>query len=76
MMFLYMMLLARSEKTMQIRLAVISNAGGSGKTTLSVHLAYELAKRSFNVALMDRDGELTIELFAEKSVIGAKILNL
>jgi cellulose biosynthesis protein BcsQ len=27
---------------MQIRLAVISNAGGSGKTTLSVHLAYEL----------------------------------
>lgn len=40
---------------MQIRLAVISNAGGSGKTTLSVHLAYDLAKRKYNVALLDLD---------------------
>lgn len=48
---------------MQIRLAVISNAGGSGKTTLSVHLAYQLAKRHFNVALMDLDPQGSLTLF-------------
>lgn len=48
---------------MQIRLAVISNAGGSGKTTLSVHLAYELAKRKHSVALMDLDPQGSLTLF-------------
>ncbi|BAY66883.1 cobyrinic acid a,c-diamide synthase (plasmid) [Calothrix brevissima NIES-22] len=48
---------------MQIRLAVISNAGGSGKTTLSVHLAYELAKRKYNVALLDLDPQGSLTLF-------------
>lgn len=48
---------------MQVRLAVISNAGGSGKTTLSVHLAYELAKRKFKVALMDLDPQGSLTLF-------------
>lgn len=48
---------------MQIRLAVISNAGGSGKTTLSVHLAYELAKRKYNVALIDLDPQGSLTLF-------------
>ncbi len=48
---------------MQIRLAVISNAGGSGKTTLSVHLAYEMGKRGFNVALMDFDPQGSLTLF-------------
>ncbi|HAZ46428.1 MAG TPA: ParA family protein [Cyanobacteria bacterium UBA11369] len=48
---------------MQIRLAVISNAGGSGKTTLSVHLAYELGLSRFNVALMDLDPQGSLTLF-------------
>ncbi len=48
---------------MQIRLAVISNAGGSGKTTLSVHLAYEMAQRKFNVAIMDLDPQGSLTLF-------------
>jgi chromosome partitioning protein len=48
---------------MQIRLAVISNAGGSGKTTLSVHLAYELAKQKFKVAMMDLDPQGSLTLF-------------
>lgn len=48
---------------MQVRLAVISNAGGSGKTTLSVHLAYELAKRRYNVALFDLDPQGSLTLF-------------
>lgn len=48
---------------MQIRLAVISNAGGSGKTTLSVHLAYELGSLGFKVALMDLDPQGSLTLF-------------
>ena len=48
---------------MQIRLAVISNAGGSGKTTLSVHLAYALAKPKFKVALIDLDPQGSLTLF-------------
>lgn len=48
---------------MQIRLAVISNAGGSGKTTLSVHLAYELAVKGFQVTLMDLDPQGSLTLF-------------
>jgi chromosome partitioning protein len=48
---------------MQIRLAVISNAGGSGKTTLSVHLAYELGARGFNVTLLDLDPQGSLTLF-------------
>jgi chromosome partitioning protein len=49
--------------TMQIRLAVISNAGGSGKTTLSVHLAYELGLKGFQVAIMDLDPQGSQTLF-------------
>lgn len=40
---------------MTIRLALLSNAGGSGKTTLAVHLAYLLGNAGFSVALVDLD---------------------
>lgn len=46
-----------------VRLAVLSNAGGSGKTTLSVHLAYELAHRGSKVALIDLDPQGSLSLF-------------
>lgn len=48
---------------MQVRLAVISNAGGSGKTTLSVHLAYALAKKGLKTVLMDLDPQGSATLF-------------
>ena len=48
---------------MQVRLAIISNAGGSGKTTLSVHLAYELGARGLKVALIDLDPQGSLTLF-------------
>ncbi|NER93800.1 MAG: ParA family protein [Symploca sp. SIO1B1] len=48
---------------MQLRLAVLSNAGGSGKTTLSVHLAYELGLSGFKVVLMDLDPQGSLTLF-------------
>lgn len=49
-------------------LAIISNAGGSGKTTLATHLAYELACRRISrhpcsVALLDLDPQGSLSLF-------------
>ncbi|MGR3279723.1 ParA family protein [Acaryochloris marina NIES-2412] len=52
----------------QLILAIISNAGGSGKTTLATHLAYELARRRISrrpcsVALLDLDPQGSLSLF-------------
>lgn len=49
---------------MQVRLALLSNAGGSGKTTLAVHLAYLLGAKGFSVALIDLDPQGSVSLFA------------
>ena len=38
-----------------MRVAVMSNKGGVGKTTIAVALAYELARRGHRVALLDLD---------------------
>lgn len=48
--------------------AIISNAGGSGKTTLATHLAYEIANRKIqrrpcSVALIDLDPQGSLSLF-------------
>ena len=48
---------------MSIRLAVISNAGGSGKTTLSTHLAWEMSQQGLKVCLMDLDPQGSLTLF-------------
>lgn len=48
---------------MLLRLAILSNAGGSGKTTLATHLTYALAKANYNVALMDLDPQGSVSLF-------------
>lgn len=48
---------------MQLRLSILSNAGGSGKTTLAVHLAYLLARKKLSVALMDLDPQGSVSLF-------------
>lgn len=52
----------------KIVLAIISNAGGSGKTTLAIHLAYELARckvsrRPCSVCLLDLDPQGSLSLF-------------
>jgi len=52
----------------KIVLAVLSNAGGSGKTTLASHLAYELARRQVDgrpcsVGLLDLDPQGSLSLF-------------
>ncbi len=48
---------------MTITLCVVSNAGGSGKTTLCTHLAYEISRRGFSVALLDLDPQGSLSLF-------------
>ena len=47
----------------QIRISLLANAGGVGKTTLSVHIAYEMSKRGFSVALLDLDPQRSLDVF-------------
>ncbi len=47
----------------QIRLAIESNTGGSGKTTLSTHLAYVLGKKGYRVVLIELDANNSLSLF-------------
>lgn len=47
----------------QIRLMICSNAGGSGKTTASVHLAYELSKRNLKTTVIELDYSGSISSF-------------
>jgi chromosome partitioning protein len=47
----------------QVRLALLSNAGGSGKTTIAAHLAYLMGAKGFSVALLDLDPQGSVSLF-------------
>lgn len=47
----------------QIRIAIESNAGGSGKTTLATHLAYALGKKGYKIILVDLDQNGSLSLF-------------
>ena len=48
----------------QLRLAILSNAGGSGKTTLAAHLTYLLAKKKYSVVTIDLDPQASVSLLA------------
>jgi chromosome partitioning protein len=48
---------------MPVILSILSNAGGVGKTTLGIHLAYELGRRKFAVALLDLDPQRSLDVF-------------
>lgn len=47
----------------QTRLALMSNAGGSGKTTLATNLAYELAYAGHSVCLFGFDPNASLTMF-------------
>jgi chromosome partitioning protein len=60
----------------QIIIAILANAGGVGKSTLAVHLAYTLAKQQISTCLLDLDPQHTLDIFlglnrveAEHSVV-------
>lgn len=46
----------------KIRLAIMTGAGGVGKTTLSVNLGYEVARRNKKVAIFDLDPQGSINV--------------
>jgi chromosome partitioning protein len=61
----------------QIVIGIIANAGGVGKSTLAVHLAYELAKHHISVGLIDLDPQRALDVFCglpstdlEHSIVG------
>ena len=47
----------------QIVLALLSDAGGVGKTTIAVNIAYEWATRGHSVAILDLDSNHSLESF-------------
>lgn len=51
----------------QIKIAIESNTGGSGKTTLATHLAYALGKKGFKVVLIDLDQNGSLGLFTGRT---------
>ncbi|MEA5583732.1 ParA family protein [Nodularia harveyana UHCC-0300] len=64
----------------QIVLSLIANAGGVGKTTLSVHIAYEMSRLGFDVAIIDLDPQRSLDVFcglppAEVSTTLVKVLS-
>lgn len=55
----------------QIVLSMLANAGGVGKTTLSVHIAYEVLRRGFSVALVDLDPQRSLDVFCGLEAVEA-----
>ncbi len=54
----------RKEAKRQIRVAVVSNAGGSGKTTVATHVAYAVAAKGYKVTLIELDYNSSLAIFA------------
>lgn len=47
----------------QIVLALLANAGGVGKSTISTHIAYEVSNRGYRVAMLDLDPQRSLDVF-------------
>jgi chromosome partitioning protein len=55
--------MSKQKSRKQIRLALASNAGGSGKTTTAVHLAYAVAQAGYKVVIIELDYSGSLSAF-------------
>lgn len=46
-----------------MRVAIVSNSGGSGKTTLATHLAFAIGRRGYRVVILELDHNGSLGLF-------------
>jgi len=60
------------QQSQQIVVGILANAGGVGKTTLAVHLAYDLFKRGCSVALIDLDPQRALDVFCGLPPVSAE----
>ncbi|HEY9826151.1 MAG TPA: ParA family protein [Stenomitos sp.] len=47
-----------------LTISILANAGGVGKSTLAIHLAYAVSRRGFSVALLDLDPQHSLNRFS------------
>jgi chromosome partitioning protein len=57
----------------QIVLALLANAGGVGKSTISTHIAYDVSKRGYTVAMLDLDPQRSLDVFCGLSPVEANL---
>jgi chromosome partitioning protein len=60
--------MAKRKTRNQVILGVMSNSGGVGKTTVSAHLAYPLAKKGYKTLLIELDQQDSLRLWTGLSI--------
>jgi chromosome partitioning protein len=56
----------------QIKIAILANAGGVGKTTLASNLAHHLARNKISVAVIDLDPQRSLDTFCGLAEVEAE----
>ncbi len=49
--------------TLILTISILANAGGVGKSTLAVHLAYEVSQHDFSLTILDLDSQHSLDRF-------------
>ena len=48
---------------LMLTISILANAGGVGKSTLAIHLAYAVNRSGFSVAMLDLDPQHSLDRF-------------
>ncbi len=57
---------------MKVILGILANAGGVGKTTLAIHLAHEISRKGYSVAILDLDPQRSLDIFCGVEPVDAQ----